>query len=120
MSWKAYMEAYPGEPWNPAWKNPTYGANQSPLTEFPPKDSKDLSRYYRKHNAFASFHTIQADPERWSKIVNEVQFWNDIASGLPDYSWFTPDIWNDGHYLYNTHIDTDPRTQLVRLEQRRT
>ena len=24
-----------------------------------------------------------------------------------------PDIWNDGHYLYNTHIDTNPRTQLI-------
>lgn len=46
--------------------------------------------------------------------MNDSQFWNDVANdSLPEYSWFTPDIWNDGHYLYNTHIDTNPRTQLV-------
>jgi len=37
-----------------------------------------------------------------------------VANGeLPEYSWFTPDIWNDRHYLSNTHTDTNPRTQLV-------
>lgn len=112
VSWKAYMEAYPNEPWNPAWEEPH--ASVQPVEQFPAKDAKDLSRYYRKHNAFASYHTIQRDPDRWSKIVSDTQFWKDVASrSLPEYSWFTPDIWNDGHYLYNTHIDTDPRTQLV-------
>ncbi len=114
VSWKAYMEAYPGEPWKKSWKNPDYPATDQPITQYPPAGAKDLSRYYRKHNAFASFHTIQKSEERWKKIVGDAEFWNDIAHDtLPEYSWFTPDIWNDGHYLYNTHIDTDPRTQLV-------
>ena len=26
VSWKAYMEAYPGEPWNPVWQTPSYPA----------------------------------------------------------------------------------------------
>ncbi len=113
VSWKAYMEGYPGDPWKAAWQDPNYPASDQPLTEFP-KDGELLARYFRKHNAFASFHTIQASQSRWSKIVSEVEFWDDVAgSSLPEYAWFTPDIWNDGHYLYNTHTDTDPRTKLV-------
>ncbi|MFT6245573.1 MAG: hypothetical protein ACJA0U_001949 [Salibacteraceae bacterium] len=114
VSWKAYMEAYPNQPWNPAWKNPSYSAKEQPITQFPPAGAKDLSRYYRKHNSFASFHNVQKEEARWNKIVSDAEFWNDVANNsLPDYSWFTPDIWNDGHYLYNTHIDTNPRTELV-------
>lgn len=114
VSWKAYMEAYPGDPWNKAWENPTYPATEQPINQYPPKGAKDLSRYYRKHNAFASFHTIQKNENRWNNIVSDTEFWQDVTNKtLPEYSWFTPDIWNDGHYLYNTHIDTNPRTQLV-------
>ncbi len=114
VSWKAYMEAYPGDPWKKSWETPNYLPEDQPITQYPPKKSKDLSRYYRKHNAFASFHTIQKDESRWNKIVSDAEFWNDVAHDtLPEYSWFTPDIWNDGHYLYNTHIDTNPRTQLI-------
>ncbi|WP_298423723.1 alkaline phosphatase family protein [uncultured Kordia sp.] len=114
VSWKAYMEAYPNESWNPKWANATYPENEQPITQYPPANAKELSRYYRKHNAFASFHNVQKDENRWKKIVSDVEFWQDVASDtLPEYSWFTPDIWNDGHYLYNTHIDTNPRTQLV-------
>ncbi|MDW3194905.1 MAG: alkaline phosphatase family protein [Cytophagales bacterium] len=115
VSWKAYMEAYPGDPWNPKWKVPGYSkTTPPPIGQFPPEGAADLSRYYRKHNAFASFHTIQKEERRWKRIVSDVEFWQDVANdSLPEYSWFTPDIWNDGHYLYNTHIDTNPRTQLV-------
>ena len=112
VSWKAYMEAYPNESWNPAWKKPQ--ATDQPIAQFPPASGAELSRYYRKHNAFASYYSIQRDKGRWSKIVSDTEFWKDVANkSLPEYSWFTPDIWNDGHYLYNTHIDTNPRTQLV-------
>lgn len=119
VSWKAYMEALPmsgpdQDKWNPIWENQTYPATETPLEQYPPKGAKRLSRYYRKHNAFASFHSVQKSKERWEKIVDDHTFWYDMEHNqLPEYSWFTPDIWNDGHYLYNTHIDTNPRTQLV-------
>lgn len=114
ISWKAYMEGYPNESWNSSWENPDYPESEQPINAYPPSGGDDLSRYYRKHNAFASFYNIQKDETRWSKIVNDFDFWNDVKNdALPEYSWFTPDIWNDGHYLYNTHIDTNPRTQLV-------
>ena len=115
ISWKAYMEAYPNSPWNPDWGNSNYPASEQPINESP-DNSTELARYFRKHNAFASFHSIQKDKARWNKIVSENAFWQDLrkkGETLPQYSWFTPDIWNDGHYLYNTHTSTSPRTLLV-------
>lgn len=114
ISWKAYMEDYPGNTWNPAWQQSGYPSSDQPLNEYPGLKSTDLARFYRKHNAFASFHTIQRDEKRWARIVGATEFWTDVESdSLPEYGWFTPNIWNDGHYLHNTHVDTDPRTQLV-------
>ncbi|MEL7115576.1 MAG: alkaline phosphatase family protein, partial [Pseudomonadota bacterium] len=113
VSWKAYMEALPQEPWTKVWQAPSYPADEAPIAEYP-NTNDALARYFRKHNAFASFQSIQSQQERWEKIVDEHQFWADVGNeALPQYAWFTPDIWNDGHYLYNTHIDTNPRTQLV-------
>ena len=63
ISWKAYMEGYPGEPWKSVWKNPGYRAGDQPMAEFP-SDGSRLARYFRKHNAFASYHTIQAREDR--------------------------------------------------------
>lgn len=113
VTWKAYMEGYPGDPWKSVWTDPKYPPAEHPLDSFP-QSGPLLTRYYRKHNAFASFHTIQSNQQRWKQIVSDAEFWNDVGEGtLPEYSWFTPDIWNDGHYLYNTHQDTFPRTKLV-------
>ena len=113
VSWKAYMEAYPGQPWNKDWVNPTYPESEQPIPQYP-NDGINLARYFRKHNAFASYHDIQSVEDKWNKIVDEFTFWKDVKGGnLPEYSWFTPDIWNDGHYVYNTHISTDPRIPLV-------
>ena len=113
VSWKAYMEAYPGQPWNKDWVNPTYPESEQPIPQYP-NDGINLARYFRKHNAFASYHDIQSVEDKWNKIVDEFTFWKDVNGGnLPEYSWFTPDIWNDGHYVYNTHTSTDPRIPLV-------
>ena len=115
ISWKAYMEAYPESPWNPLWESSNYPPSEQPINESP-NNSAELARYFRKHNAFASCHSIQKDKARWNKIVSENTFWQDLQNKgktLPRYSWFTPDIWNDGHYLYNTHTSTTPRTLLV-------
>lgn len=114
VSWKAYMEGYPNEPWNPAWVDPGYPSSEQPVNESPDGNNGQLARYFRKHNAFASYHTIQKDQNRWANIVDENGFWDDVyGKTLPEYSWFTPDIWNDGHYLLNTHTSTNPRTLLV-------
>lgn len=76
VTWKAYMEDLPES--NKAVK------------------SKGL--YFRKHNPFISFDRVRKDPKRLAKIVNAKQLAIDVKNNeLPQYSWYTPNIQNDGH-----------------------
>lgn len=80
ITWKGYMEAFPGN---------CYTGSSS-------------STYYRKHDPFMSFLNIQKNSTRCAKIVNAMDplagLDADLAAGtLPQYSFYTPDINNDGH-----------------------
>jgi hypothetical protein len=54
--------------------------------------------YERKHNPFISFVDVQNNPARLAKLVDLSQLSADLASNdVPDYSWISPDQWNDMH-----------------------
>lgn len=75
-TWKAYNEGYPGG---------CFAGTKS-------------GKYYRKHNPFISFKDISGNPERCRYIVNANEFAQDVAKGtLADFSFYVPDIDNDGH-----------------------
>jgi len=76
ISWKAYMEDYPGNCYTGSFNN------------------GDL--YARKHNPFISFNNIRAN---WcNRIVPATQLDTDIANNqLPQYSYYAPNQDNDGH-----------------------
>ncbi|KAI8868674.1 hypothetical protein GQ42DRAFT_170547 [Ramicandelaber brevisporus] len=77
VTWKAYEEKYPG--------NCYVGHRQGD--------------YARWHNPFISFEHVVKNPEWCAKIVNaEQQLPLDLAAGkVPQYSFYTPDMKNDGH-----------------------
>jgi hypothetical protein len=85
-NWKAYVEDYPAEP------RPFLGATSGKL-------------YARKHVPFLSFEALQVDPARATAHIVGVQssergnpFARDVAEGtLPEYSFYTPNMWNDAH-----------------------
>lgn len=94
LSWKAYMDSY--IPQNTPWTE-----QLTPKDEYP---------YVIKHNPFSSFASIVRSEARWNRIVDESQLWKDLLNGaLPEYSWFTPNMWNDGHYLDGTKVESKPR-----------
>ncbi|MEM7358138.1 MAG: alkaline phosphatase family protein [Pseudomonadota bacterium] len=96
VSWKAYMDGYNPIPWS---------ADMTIADQYP---------YVIKHNPFSSFANIIDNPERWAKIDNQIGFYQDVANGtLPNYSWFTPDMWNDGHYLVGTKSDPAERAPAL-------
>ena len=93
LDWKAYMDSYipQSQTWSPTLK---------PANGYP---------YDIKHNPFTSFQNIVRNESRWKKIQNEAALYSDLLNGtLPAYSWFTPNMWNDGHYLDGT-LKTDPQ-----------
>jgi len=83
ISWKAYIENYPGNCFQGGYGpgNDTYG---------------------RKHNPFISMVNINSDPVRCAKIVNAVQLDTDISTNsVPQFAYYTPNQENDAH---NTNL----------------
>jgi Phosphoesterase family len=81
VTWKAYMEDMPDG--DASHKAVCISADQL---------------YWRKHNPFISFDNVRNDPKRLAKVVNAKQFGIDVKNNaLPQYSWYTPNIQNDGH-----------------------
>jgi hypothetical protein len=98
LRWRAYMESYikQNTPWTP---------------ELVPKDEYP---YVIKHNPFSSFSNIISNHKRWELITDESQFWKDLLNGsFPEYAWFTPNMWNDGHYLDGTQQEPDARAPAL-------
>jgi Phosphoesterase family len=76
LTWKNYAEGYPG--------NCFLGAKSG--------------RYVRKHTPFISFTNVQDNASRCDKIVPATQLAKDIVNGtLPNFSFYSPDLDNDGH-----------------------
>lgn len=97
LSWKAYQENYPG--------NCFKGSSGS---------------YVRKHNPFISFTSISANPVRCAKIVNATQLDADLAAdSLPNFSFYTPNLNNDGHDTSIYYADTFLGNLVKKLENQK-
>lgn len=84
LEWRAYMDSYIKQ--NNPWKE-----GFSPKDEYP---------YLIKHNPFSSFENIISNKDRWEKVGSETDLFKDLLNGtFPEYAWFTPNMWNDGHYV---------------------
>ena len=75
-SWRAYQESIPSAGY--------LGA--------------DVPPYVRRHNPFSYFSDVQNSPSQAANIVPFSQFATDLANNtLPQYSFITPNVDNDGH-----------------------
>ncbi|WNZ60931.1 alkaline phosphatase family protein [Myxococcus sp. MxC21-1] len=98
LTWKAYMQGY--DPRDTPWSS-----TLKPQDAYP---------YVIKHNPFSSFANIQGSRARWERIQGEEAFWEDIERGtLPNYAWFTPNMWNDGHYTQGTKEEPEDRAPAL-------
>jgi acid phosphatase len=65
--------------------------------------------FARKHVPFLSFPTIINNPERRARIVDGSELEADLVNGtLPHYSWYTPNLINDGHNISEKEGRYDP------------
>lgn len=88
LTWKSYAENYPGDCFLGE------GAGEGRLTP----TAEPVELYARKHVPLLSFASIQNDPERCRRVVGGSQFMRDARAGkLPNYSFYTPNMFNDGH-----------------------
>lgn len=103
LSWKSYAESLPPQYLQEAAANfPTIPADPDPNPGF----------FARKHVPFLSFPNIIQNAARSANIVDAQQFHLDLAAGtLPTYSWYTPNVINDGHTLDPAEANKDPNDQ---------
>ena len=88
LTWKSYAEDYPGR----CYLGSGAGAGRITPTAAP------TELYARKHVPLLAFASIQNDPARCARVVGAGQFMRDARAGkLPHYSFYTPNMFNDGH-----------------------
>src|SRR2546423_4004675 len=88
LSWKSYAEDYPGG----CFLGGEAGAGRLTPSAAP------TELYARKHVPFLAFAAIQNNLSRCGRVVNAGQFMRDARAGkLPNYSFYTPNMFNDGH-----------------------
>ena len=74
----------------------------------------DYPPYLNMHNPFVQFRFIQENQDQWTRIGTANDFLRDALNGtLPQYSWFTPDIWSDGHWIWGTYDEADERGMVL-------
>ncbi|MCA8994654.1 MAG: hypothetical protein KDA88_21940 [Planctomycetaceae bacterium] len=116
LTWKSYAEDIPDD-YNEQ-NAQCLTANQGKLPSqwtFPygtQSEQHQIFPFARKHVPFLSFPNIISNADRSSCIVNASEFATDLANGtLPNYSWYTPNLINDGHSLSDTEKKADPLDQ---------
>lgn len=88
LTWKSYAENYPGG----CYLGSTAGEGRLTPTAAP------TELYVRKHVPLLAFASIQNNPGRCGRVVSGSQFMRDARAGrLPNYSFYTPNMFNDGH-----------------------
>jgi len=76
VSWKLYMEDYPGNC----------------------RTDAVIGKYVRKHNPLISFVNVHSNSTRCARIVNATELDSDLAKGkLSQFNYYTPNMDNDGH-----------------------
>jgi phospholipase C len=88
LTWKSYAENYPGGCFLGS------AAGEGRLSP----NSAPTELYVRKHVPLLAFSAIENNPARCAHVVGASQFMRDARAGkLPNYSFYTPNMFNDGH-----------------------
>jgi len=93
-TWKTYAEDFPGNCYL--------------------KSSK--GSYARKHVPFISYTNVQSNPTRCDLIQDQKSFDNDVQNqSLPNYSFYVPNLKNDGHDTGVSYADKWLKTKFGNL-----
>jgi hypothetical protein len=126
LRWKAYLQSYVKTLWKPDLDPSDFPVPfpvPEQLWETCPPPFRDVPQplypYAYFHNPFCLFERVLRDPKRWKKLEDEAAFWRDLLVGdFPEFAWFSPNLWDDGHYLYGTCIEPEDRAPLVDQQAR--
>jgi len=121
LRWKAYLQGNVKTLWKPDLQPADFSVpypvpDELWATTPPPFNTMTQPPYPFAyfHNPFFLFERIIRHRARWDNIEDEAAFWRDLLTGdFPEFAWFSPDLWNDGHYLYGTCDEPGDRAPLI-------
>ncbi len=111
LDWRAYMETYGPIEYPPqldmVMESDGTTVDQNATSK---KTVLDYPPYINAHNPFVRFQSIFGDREQWKRIATVYDFFRDCLGGtLPEYSWITPSVWGDGHWMWGSYSEPDRR-----------
>ncbi|HXH93255.1 MAG TPA: alkaline phosphatase family protein [Thermoanaerobaculia bacterium] len=115
LEWRAYMAGYSPVAFPPSLApilDPSSG--QIDVAATVSQTILDYPPYLNMHNPFVRFSSIVNDENQWKRIGTSHDFLRDALDGtLPQYSWFTPNMWDCGHWLYGTYNEPAQRAPFL-------
>jgi hypothetical protein len=115
LQWRAYMETY-----NPVEYPPQLtevmqpGTTTVDLVETAKRTILDYPPYMNMHNPFVLFQSICGHRRQWERIATLYDFFSDCLNDtLPEYSWITPGVWGDGHWVWGSFKDPAERAPAL-------
>lgn len=110
LDWRAYMETYNPIEFPPQLEMVMESETTVDQVATSKKTVLDYPPYINAHNPFVRFQSIFGDKDQWQRIGTLDDFFRDCLDGtLPHYSWITPNIWNDGHWMWGSYAEPERR-----------
>lgn len=110
ITWKSYVENYPGSCFTGAQNTCV-----KPATASSTECSSGIV-YIRQHNPFISYYNIQMNPKRCAKIVNATELQKDIAcNNVPQFALYIPNTLNGGMNTNIQYTDQYMQTTFIPL-----
>jgi hypothetical protein len=114
LGWRAYLESYSKVDFPPQLQPVSDNTGTIDYSASVARTILDYPPYLNMHNPFARFQTIVGNRSQWKRIGTSYDFLRDALDGtLPQYSWFTPDIWSCGHWLSGTEHEPPQRAPVL-------
>jgi len=115
LDWRAYMETYSPIAY-PAQLDMVMEADGTTVDQnaTSKRTVLDYPPYINAHNPFVRFQSIFGNREQWERIGTIYDFFRDCLEGtLPAYSWITPSVWGDGHWMWGSYSEPERRAPYL-------
>ncbi len=109
LTWGAYFETYQ-RPEFPPLLTPVMDGSTVDQIATSKRTILDGIPYINAHNPFVRFSSITGNREQWDRLGTLNDFISDcLDNTLPEYSWISPNLWSDGHWLFASYTEPPER-----------
>lgn len=114
LDWGAYLETHSTVDFPPQLGPVTDSSGKVDVPATVRKTILDYPPFLNMHAPFVRFKTVMENESQWKRIATSYDFLRQALDGtLPEFSWFTPDIWSCGHWMWGTEQEPAQRAPFL-------